>query len=45
MRKQPNMTKSKSDDVFVPIIKCRCLPMAITGSLPMVLKKGVEVAD
>ena len=25
--------------------QCRCLPMAVTGSLPMTLKKSAEVAD
>jgi len=25
--------------------QCQCLPMAVTGSLPMTLKKSAEVAD
>ena len=38
------MTKFRGGDVFVPMIRIS-LPMAITGGLPMTLKKSVEIAD
>ena len=42
MEKQLNMTKFRDGDADD---QCRCLLMAATGSLPMTLKKSVEVAD
>ena len=38
------MTKFKGGDMFVLTIRIS-LPMAITGPLPMTLKKSVEIVD
>ena len=45
MKRRLNVTKSRGGNMFLPMIKYQCLPMAITGSLPMTLKESVEVAD
>jgi len=38
------VTKFRGGDVFVPMIRIS-LPMAITGGLPMTVKKSLEIVD
>jgi len=45
MKGQLNMTKSMGGDVFVPMVSVNLCRWLRSGSLPMIRKKNLKVAD
>ena len=45
IRRQLNVTKSRSGGAFVPMVSIKSLPMTMMRGLPITRKENVKVAD
>ena len=45
MKRQLNMTKSRSGDTIVPMVSVKSLTMTMMRGLPMTRKENVKVVD